>query len=292
MKRKLSVIIAFLTVLTSLFSCQDDFMPQQEESVVVEGWIDAGGFPIVILTRSLPLRLRDDAIPLEQLQDYVIRWAKVTLSDGDTTVVLTGGKDNDYFPPFIYTTGQMRGMSGKTYTLKVETDGQILTAVTTIPDNPPIIDSIVCRSIPGDTAVSGIDVYIRNRTDCHCYYKSFYMDDIESGQFISSYLGVVDGYVADTTFVMQIMRGTTVQELEMTGFYFPNGSDVVIKVATMDSVSFSIWQGYEDKTRLGYSYVTSSTRNIPTNINGGIGYWCGYNAVNTKRTVCFVFENN
>jgi hypothetical protein len=169
-------------------------------------------------------------------------------------------------------------VAGKTYNLKVETDDQIITATTTIPDNPPAIDSIVFSTIPNDTTLAGINVYIKDNPDTHDYYKSFYVTDLNNPHFISSVLGVVDDALADSTFVMQIIRDRNLVEMKIDNVYYQTGTDVVLKIATMDSISYKFWQGYEDRIRLGFSFVTSTTTNIPTNINGGVGYWCGYNA--------------
>ena len=80
------LLIASLFML--LLSCQDTFLPADKDEIVVEGWIDAGSFPVVIVTRSLPVRLRDYGIPLDEISDYVEKWAKVTVSDGENSVVL------------------------------------------------------------------------------------------------------------------------------------------------------------------------------------------------------------
>ena len=271
--------VSLFILMMCVCSCNKDIVLEPEKSIVVEGWIDAGGYPVVILTRSLPVLLgRDDGVALDDLSDYVVRWAKVTVSDGETEVILTGGSDKDYFPPYIYTTGMIKGVPGKTYNLKVETDDQIITATTTIPDNPPAIDSIVISSISNDTTLAGINVYIKDNPGTHNFYKSFYVTDLNNHHFISSALGVVDDALADSTFVMQIIRDGNLVEMNIDNVYYRKGTDVALKIATMDSISYNIWQGYEDRIRLGFSFVTSTTTNIPTNVNGGVGYWCGYNA--------------
>lgn len=271
--------VALFILMMCVCSCSKDVVLEPAKSIVVEGWIDAGGYPVVIITRSLPVMIgRDDGVALDDLSDYVVRWAKVTVSDGETEVILTGGSDKDYFPPYIYTTGGIKGVAGKSYDLKVETDDQIITATTTIPDNPPAIDSIVFSSILADTTLTGINVYIKDNPGTHDYYKSFYVTDFNNHHFISSALGVVDDALADSTFVMQVIRDGNLVEMNIDNVYYRNGTDVALKIATMDSISYNIWQGYEDRIRLGFSLVTSTTTNIPTNVNGGVGYWCGYNA--------------
>ena len=90
------ILTVFLAAM--MLSCEDDFLPQDQDVIIVEGWIDEGGFPVVIVTRSLPVRLRDDAVQLEDLSDYVVKLARVTVSDGVNSVILTGHRDSRYAP--------------------------------------------------------------------------------------------------------------------------------------------------------------------------------------------------
>ena len=85
------LLTVFLAAM--MLSCEDDFLPQDQDVIIVEGWIDEGGFPVVIVTRSLPVRFRDDAVQLEDLSDYVVKLARVTVSDGVNSVILTGHRD-------------------------------------------------------------------------------------------------------------------------------------------------------------------------------------------------------
>lgn len=95
----------------------DDF----EYKLVVEGWIKEGEAPHVILTQNKPLLSNIDSTSIE---DMVVRWAKVSVSDGEETEVLSGRIDKNYFPPFIYRGSRLSGEAGKTYTLKVEYSGR------------------------------------------------------------------------------------------------------------------------------------------------------------------------
>lgn len=126
----IAMIVLSLSFL--LGGCSQDVSTSSQSQLVVEGWIDAGGFPVVKLTRTIPLS--DDALSLDSLSRYMDRWAKVTISDGERTEVLAGRYDKKYFPPFIYTTYDMRGEEGREYSLRVEaSDGKVAEARTRIP---------------------------------------------------------------------------------------------------------------------------------------------------------------
>ena len=74
-------------------------MPADAPEIVVEGWIEDGGFPVVMVTTSVPVSSEYEK--WDSLEDHLVRWAKVTVSDGENEVVLTGKMDRNYFPPYI-----------------------------------------------------------------------------------------------------------------------------------------------------------------------------------------------
>ena len=84
-----------------------------DEHIVIDGWIEDGGYPIVILTSSLSVE--EGAVwSQDNLRKHVLTTATVTVSDGENSVVLMGKKDDRYFPPYIYTTSWLKGEAGKT----------------------------------------------------------------------------------------------------------------------------------------------------------------------------------
>lgn len=273
--------LAFLTL-----SCEDGFFPYDREEMIVEGWIEADGFPVVMVTKSLPVRSRDDGIDFDELSDYVVKWANITVSDGEKTVTLTGTRDKRYVPGFIYTTGDMKGEAGKTYTLTVRIGEREARSVTTIPLYAPTVDSLVCRELSYDTARCEIVAYVRNNPDRKEYFKSFYTIGPDETQYLSSFLGMVDDALTDSTFMMPVIRDDTdYEKLEKNDRYFPNDTLVGIKISALDSVSYEIWKSFEDLSRFSSSFYTASIREIPTNISGGQGYWCGYNSYQKKFIV-------
>ena len=94
MKSLFSYILPFLACC--LIACDDsDLTVDTPQSVVVEGWIENGEFPIVIITKTLPVTTEYQ--DMSDLSDYLVRWAKVTVSDGERSVVLTGLYDESYY---------------------------------------------------------------------------------------------------------------------------------------------------------------------------------------------------
>ena len=72
-------ILSFFVVL---ISCTNEDITKQisvESKIVVEGSIEEGGFAKVLLSRSVPIGV---AVDSTTILNYVIRSAKVTVSDG------------------------------------------------------------------------------------------------------------------------------------------------------------------------------------------------------------------
>ncbi len=268
-------------------SCDDGFMSSYRDELIVEGWIDDGGFPVVIVTHSLPVRSKEEAIKVSQISQFMEMGAKVTVSDGDSSVILTGKLDQGYYPPYIYTTSRLRGKAGKSYTLTVQTKDRFLTANTTIPLNGPVVDSVVCRKMDGNDTLCFVILYLKNVPDRREYYKIFLQDGPALAQFRSSYLGVIDDTIADSSMRIPLMRTVRDDFKEDKRRYFNTDSLLSIKVSTMDSVSYSFWKLFSNNTISNYFsfLMSSSTSNLPTNIDGGIGYWCGYNSYISTFTV-------
>ncbi len=127
-----------------LHSCSEEPFSTQEPQLVVEGWIDEEGAPIVFVTTSVPFSSTSDTD--YDMSSHLVRWAKVTVSDGDTTVVLTGKFMKRYTPSYGYTTGEMFGRCGRTYRLTVDYESYHAEAVTTIPPRASIayFEKVLC----------------------------------------------------------------------------------------------------------------------------------------------------
>lgn len=108
-----------LLTCATLTACMEEEDVELQTQLVVEGWIEDGGYPVVLLGETHAI----DA-GMQNIENYIVRWGKVTISDGTDSVILTGGYDNDFFPPYKYTTFKMTGQAGKTYTLTAEYRGK------------------------------------------------------------------------------------------------------------------------------------------------------------------------
>lgn len=266
-------LIILVSLICTLAGCSDVVLPSDRPEIVIEGWIEDGGFPVVIVTQSVPVST--DYQSMDVLQDYLIRWAKVSISDGEKEIVLFGGPDEDYFPPYIYTTARMRGEAGKTYRLKVEYAGRVETAETTIPPAVPLEYVKVVEKDDGYGIVAGF----RDDPSTKNYYRFFSMLEGTDSTYVPSFLGLMDDSV--------LTDGVT--EVPVNLAFVSNFADVVhspmsylsedvvrIRFCTMDESSFNYWSDFDDVSSLSTNPFFPVNKKIRSNVSSGMGYWAGY----------------
>lgn len=56
-----------------------------------------------------------------------------------------------------------------------------------------------------------------------------------------------------------------------------------VKLAQVDEQSYNFWSEYDKNIILGGSTLFPKTTNLPSNVEGAIGYWCGMGS--TTRTL-------
>jgi hypothetical protein len=270
----------FIFALACLFlltGCVDDSdrLESDVSHFIVEGWIEDGGFPVVILSRSLPLST--DYQDIDSLSDYLVRWAKVTISDGTDSVVLTGKYDKGYFPPYIYTTSRIRGKAGKTYYLTAEYRDLRATAQTTVPAIPDNCSFRVERCAGSDTLFQ-IRAHFKDNPDEKNYYQFFTRVGTDTKQYQASYLGSIDDGVLKGETDMTVYRGHQLSDKDYTPYFLADDT-VSVKFAQVDETSFRIWDSYTKIQSLSSNMFFSTSSDIESNITGGYGYWCGYGTI-------------
>ena len=252
--------------------CEETEVKQVPPQLVVEGWIDSGGFPIVKLTTTVPVSKQ--AQSTDSFDRFLVRWAKVTVSDGTREVVLTGMPNRDYFPPYIYTTSEMRGEVGKTYTLKVDYQDFHAHAVTTIP-KPVALSRISTEKIPLYPEWFKLRIDFKDDPATTDYYKVFVRLYGEKYDFHSTYFGTYNDRLLPTQASL-LVENARQNVVNPTATFFKRYEAVNIKFCHIDSVSYAFWKSFDDYQSEGRNPLFNSMQNIRSNIQGGLGYWCGY----------------
>ena len=255
-----------------LLSCSGDYLPEQNDELVVEGWIEDNGFPVVILTKNINISNKYQS--LDSLSSCIVRWAKVTVSDGEKSVVLTGRYMKGYTPPYIYTTSHFRGEAGKTYLLTVEYGDFHATATTTIPNTQKIDELSVERCAQSDTLYQISLRYNDDEAEQNYYQIFTRVGGRDVRQYLAAYLGTIDNRVVKPKTKIPVYRGRDINTLDYTPYYTINDT-VAVKFAHIDRTSYNFWYDYTRNLTTAGNMFFATAASLRSNIIGGTGYWCG-----------------
>lgn len=270
-----SFIIALVLGVMTLSSCDGDsyINTGAEPELVVEGWITAGGFPLVMLTTTVPVS--DDKHTTDELEEHIRNWARVAISDGDKEVVLFGTPASRYMPPYIYTTTGIIGEEGKTYTLTVKDGDYYATATTTIPKGVELCDIV---QEPSDASGSFRQLYaVFDDPEGENYYGLFYKIGEREVQYNMCNLGVFDDAGLSGQVKYPVYKTSYINTDVDAPEQFAVGDVVSVSLRTMDKASYDFWCNYRDAAAFSGNFFAPYTQNVRGNIIGGHGYWCGYN---------------
>lgn len=277
MKRLVLILSLVLTA-----ACTKSWQPEGEELLVIEGWIDEGKYPVVMVTTSVPTETEYQAI--DDQKKHLGRWARVEVSDGETSILLTGMTDKNYFPSYLYTctgvSGYIKGVAGKTYTLTVDLNGHHATASTTVPAAVPLdkLEAVPSADNPGKYR---LEATFGNPAGAGRYYRLFIKTEGADDSYVPSFMGCLEGDNLADPATIEIMKGQSVQNdsgWEWNPALYDYGEKVHVKFCTMDRVSFDFWNSFEKIAALSRVPFFPVTYNPPYNVAGGIGCWCGYGA--------------
>ncbi len=286
-----------------LTACEERFQPEltdEEPELVIEGHIEAGDTPLppyIILTRTLPFYSN---IHPEAIDELFVHNAVVRVSDGEQTVTLEEvclsnippelqaivaetltNVDTGFIDYCLYTDPgfSMVGEVGKTYDLYVETDREIATATTTIPEHVPL-DSVYFVAAPGGHGDSLLEMRVK-LTDpvSEQYYR--YFTSTNGGLLYPSFGSVFDdAFFNGQTFEFPLPKGEPpYREADdgVYGLHLP-GDEVNLKWTNLDRDHHDFWDTVEyNKVNQG---PFGSYTQIKTNIEGGLGIWGGYSVSN------------
>ncbi len=273
MKNKLLRILLYGFIITS---CNYDELITTSPQLVVEGWIDAGDHPVVILTTTVPVSKIDQEVAT--LEQYVVKWAKVTISDGEQEVVLTGKVDKDYFTQYIYTTSHIRGEAGKGYNLTISYKDFYAEARTTVPEHTKI-DSISIEKTNVQNERYRLIAHFTDNPRQKNYYKFFtYTSSSPHQSYASAYQGLIADDFSDSILHVPVYRSKTTDIWEDYEELFTQGEKVRVKFAQMDSTSYEFWKSYEVMSSISRNPLFPATEDLKSNVQGALGYWIGYGA--------------
>lgn len=302
--------LIFFCTLILLASCTKEVkidLPGYEELLVIDGSIETGQPPIVLLSKTKNIYAPTD---LNAFLDGFVSGATVTVSDGTTTVVLNEICSDD-LPPgseeiaaelfgvpaeelanyhlCAYTTFNQAiwGQVGKIYALTVIYAGKTYTSSTQILQ-PTALNSTYWKQDPNGPGGNGYSW--ANLSDPAYQYDAYKwevkrINQNAEGQprdrnFKQTYNPVFDDdFFNGTTFDFAFENPMSWEDEAVPDDfkgYYQQGDSVVIKLSKMDRNVFEFVEKKMLQLQTNGNPFASPTT-IPTNIQGGaLGVWAGY----------------
>ena len=259
-------LLSIIFLAFCLASCITD-LKYEGEKAVIDGWIDSDGNPSVIFTSSI--------VPGENnssLADKIIRWGKVTISDGDTTIIMTGSPEKFYFPPYRYVTYQMNGEPGKTYKITADYADLHAEASCRMPEPTPILN-IEVKNIEGNDSLKSAELQFVTPEICPAYYYVT-MRKLDSGErFLPTMLGTYKATEPSRLVNIPIMHPKNGLSMDPFVPQLKIGEKLEIKLCRITEEVYEFWNQYDNAVLFGGSQFINSSNSIEGNISGGYGIW-------------------
>lgn len=278
MKSTHYIYLINLFLLTACYPDIDYVISGYAEKIIVEGKIEAGKAPQVYLSLNVPLSEKVDE---SRIRNKIISDAKVTISNGTHTEILTSKRDTSYFPPYVYFGTEIRGEVGKTYNLTVEKGGYVVNSQTTIPDNFQI-NSIYFKPSEIDSLRSMIVSIAIDKTKKNAYriFTKKMKDNryIETPVIFNSELNL-EGLQNFAVSPIPHKKDPSYAESK----YFLVGEIVDVKVMAIDSAATQFFKDMGMFTLLADNISINEIKPLSSNVTEpGFGIWYGAN-VQFKR---------
>jgi len=293
-------IFFLLSIILVFTSCTKEVtidIPGYEEQLVVDGRIETGQPPLVLLSRS------NDIYSPTNLDAYLngfITGAIVTVSDGTTTVQLdeictddlpAGSEelaaeifgipaselDNYHLCAYTSLNADIMGEVGKTYNLTITFEGKTYTSSTSILTPTSLVETY-WKPDDGETEFGYSWAKLSdtpNQYDAYCWEVK-YKSDLFYTKTFSPYFD--DQFFDGLTFEFPYENPMSYDDPSITeGLgYFKLGDTIVIKLSKIDEPVFNFFEKkYTQLYSAGNPFATPT--NIPSNIAGGaLGVWAGY----------------
>jgi hypothetical protein len=280
-------LIVGIILLMGMTGCEKNVsldLHTSAQQLVVDGKIESGQAPVVVLTRSQDLFTRIDTTILKRL---FVHGAKVTVTGGGVSVTLVEVsvdtlQGNKYYYYTVDSADQRKliGRPGGTYELHITVDGKDYDASTTIPSGGFRLDSVWwlwgVKDEKPDTTEAFLMARIVDPPALGNYAR--YFTKCNDEPFYPGLSSVADDEITNgTTFDFQIDRG--VDKNEKVDFnkygYFNRGDRVTLKFCNIDKDTYQFWQTWEYAwSNQGNPFSTPTT--VVGNVPGALGYWGGY----------------
>lgn len=268
---KLSGIILLLAAVASC-----DSEPSYPESkAVIEATFDSDGYPTVLFSSSVVPGIDGS------LADAVINWGRVTISDGEREVVLTGYADQSYLPPFRYTTLDMKGEPGKRYTIKARFQDLYAESTVFMP-YPVQIDSITFVPTEVDT-LRAATLHFTSPSETPSFFYLTLQSPVRGSRPNPCLMGTIRTDEANKHYSLALLKPklkiNNIEDEIESGIkrdyvsQLTVGEEWIVRLNRVEESVYNFWKAYDNMILFSTSPFISANESLPTNIEGGLGIW-------------------
>ncbi|MFA6126628.1 MAG: DUF4249 family protein [Bacteroidales bacterium] len=250
-----------------------DIQPKDTEPVyVIEGWIEQGNFPRVLVSRSLPY---SSTAGLADLFDLLVSDAEVTVTSGSEKEVLSLVKDTMYAELPIYRGFSIRGEIGKAYNVEVKIGDKVYTSTDTIlkPVRP---DSVWYKPEPQDRKLGIIHVSLTDPPEPGNFYRIFYKRLGLDMDYISIIGNMHDDQLFNGTQIDFLLNRTALGITRPEDVFFHEGETVVVKTCCISHRYFDFLTSMISESGITMSPLNIESRAISLFEGGALGGWGCY----------------
>ncbi len=272
--------ILFLIVVFVTYSCvETDIL--SSDKLTVEGVIKEGEFAEIRLTNSLFFKGIIDSL---EVAKSIETKAKVVISNGKTSEILTLKRENSKFPFLYYRSNIIKGELGENYDLSITVRGKEFVSSTELPEKPEILDinflEFIQDGVP-NPAYRDVKLTINNNVSYVKYYKILVKTESEEKFDLGSPFLFNTENVFTDTFPLIVRYPKFKKGIEKQNQFKVN-EVIELQLVAITKEQFDFWKSVKgDKST--FIENASFTNEVVSNIsNNAFGYWSGENVESIK----------
>ncbi len=305
-------LLCLIGVMLIISACEKEIKIKNQDvadSIVVEGHIENGVPPYVLLTKN---KSYYGNININDLESFFVNGATITITTDDDSIQLVEynssiirllpdsvavalaaqfGINIDSaanFPAIsIYTVPldaiDFVGVFGKRYDLRIDVDGKRITSTTTIP-TPTFFDSLWIEPHPNPTYAADYFIF-RGRLPVvtTANFRVFTKADNEAFRVDNVY---TEEFFTGGKINFSIIKGSPVgasfdpnADFNTRGYWSASEDTVcTVKISTLDKPHYDFWRTV-DENRQSQGNPFASLVYVKSNVNGALGVWGGYGSI-------------
>ncbi|MDE5660868.1 MAG: DUF4249 domain-containing protein [Muribaculaceae bacterium] len=258
-------LVIFLPAVMVLAGCSGDEPDMRADVPVIEAWIDSGGHPAVMFTSAITPDPEGG-----DLMDKMIRWGKVTISDGEREVIMTGARSTDHIPPYRYFTAEMLGEPHKTYRITADYKSMHAESVCYMYEPTPIDDITFTADSDNDTLRS-TTLHFTAPADVPAYYYLTIRNSESTAGSLPALMGCKEATVAGEHVTIPVFNSKQNYKGEHFVAQLRVGQSAVVSLHRVPKEVYEFWRAYDDAVMFSENMLLGSNASLPTNIRGGLG---------------------